>query len=250
MFVEPDGAQIKIEQARDVLQFLSLRNLGRARIILIDPAHAMGPQAANALLKALEEPPPGTYFILVTSQAAALLPTIRSRSQLVRFKPLSTAELSRVLTAQGITSPDPWTVSNAHGSVEMASRLSESRESYVELEDLVARYLATAPARFPNEEISALRERMKDRSSQNFVATLLQSLMSDTLRAQAGVNVERDSQWVDLVQGLAKFKPEAIRILSERSIEFEHDLARNVDRGLLLENFALIVKQGSQGGLG
>ena len=72
--------QIKIEQVRATEGFLAVgTHRGGARIILIDPADAMNPAAQSALLKNLEEPPPGTLYLLVTSRPRRLLPTIRSR---------------------------------------------------------------------------------------------------------------------------------------------------------------------------
>lgn len=72
--------QIKIEQVRELADFLNLRShRGRLRIALVHPAEDMNENAANALLKGLEEPPSGAIFILVSDRPARLLPTIRSR---------------------------------------------------------------------------------------------------------------------------------------------------------------------------
>ena len=72
--------EIKVDQVRGLDSFLSLRShRGRRRIVLVHPAEAMNLNAANALLKALEEPQPGAHFILVSHRPARLLPTIRSR---------------------------------------------------------------------------------------------------------------------------------------------------------------------------
>ncbi|HYX45751.1 MAG TPA: DNA polymerase III subunit delta' [Sphingomicrobium sp.] len=72
--------QIRIEQVRELADFLNLRShRGRLRIALIHPAEDMNENAANALLKGLEEPPAGAVFILVSHRPARLPPTIRSR---------------------------------------------------------------------------------------------------------------------------------------------------------------------------
>lgn len=72
--------QIKIEQVRELADFLNLRShRGRLRVALIHPAEDMNENAANALLKGLEEPPAGAVFILVSHRPARLPPTIRSR---------------------------------------------------------------------------------------------------------------------------------------------------------------------------
>ena len=61
---------------------------GRAKVFVVREAERMNPEAQNALLKTLEEPPPDTYIVLVTISAGRLLPTTRSRAQLVPFGPL------------------------------------------------------------------------------------------------------------------------------------------------------------------
>ena len=65
--------------------------------MIIDPADDLERNAANALLKALEEPPAGTYFLLVTHRPGRLLPTIRSRCRVLRFNPLDHAAMERIL---------------------------------------------------------------------------------------------------------------------------------------------------------
>lgn len=72
--------QIRVEQIRDLADFFSLSaHQGGRRVVVIHPAEAMNPNAANALLKNLEEPPPDLLFILVTHKSQQLLPTILSR---------------------------------------------------------------------------------------------------------------------------------------------------------------------------
>lgn len=89
---------IRIGQIRDVQRRLNTRpTLGDRRAVIIDPADDLERAAANALLKSLEEPPAGTYFLLVSHSPARLLPTIRSRCRTLRFPALDGATLSRLL---------------------------------------------------------------------------------------------------------------------------------------------------------
>jgi DNA polymerase-3 subunit delta' len=84
------ATEIKIQQIRDLQQALSLKAFnGGRRVILIHEADRMGQATANALLKALEEPGENTFFILLTDRFKAVLPTIASRCQKLRFMPLS-----------------------------------------------------------------------------------------------------------------------------------------------------------------
>ena len=76
---------IRIAQIRAMQARLSTRpTMGDKRAIIIDPSDDLERNAANALLKSLEEPPAGTYFLLVAHSPARLLPTIRSRCRVLR----------------------------------------------------------------------------------------------------------------------------------------------------------------------
>ncbi|MXO64519.1 DNA polymerase III subunit delta' [Altericroceibacterium endophyticum] len=89
---------ISVDQIRRMQQRLTTRpTLGTRRAIIIDPADDMEKGASNALLKSLEEPPAGSYFLLVTHRPGKLLPTIRSRCRLLRFPQISDSEIDAIL---------------------------------------------------------------------------------------------------------------------------------------------------------
>ncbi|HZS04852.1 MAG TPA: DNA polymerase III subunit delta' [Blastocatellia bacterium] len=98
--VRPDGAFIKIAQTRALAEEVQFRpREGRQRFFLIDEADKLREEAANSLLKTLEEPPATSTIILITSRPDALLITIRSRAQRLNFTPLSVEEMERYLAA-------------------------------------------------------------------------------------------------------------------------------------------------------
>ena len=70
---------------------------GERRAVIVDPADDLEPSASNALLKSLEEPPPGTYFLLIAHRIGRLLPTIRSRCRVLRFPPVPEAAIDALL---------------------------------------------------------------------------------------------------------------------------------------------------------
>ncbi|MCD1624069.1 DNA polymerase III subunit delta' [Citromicrobium bathyomarinum] len=93
---------ISIDQIRAMQARLTTRpTLGAFRAIIIEPADDLERSAANALLKSLEEPPAGTFFLLVTHRPGLLLPTIRSRARILRFNPLSMGAVEDALRAAG-----------------------------------------------------------------------------------------------------------------------------------------------------
>ncbi|MGQ9654476.1 MAG: DNA polymerase III subunit delta' [Thermodesulfobacteriota bacterium] len=98
LLVEPQGSQIRIDQIRDLQRRMVYRPLvGSRRCVIMDRAHDMNLQAANALLKVLEEPPEGNVMILITRSTSVLPPTIVSRCQVIQFSPLSPEEVARCL---------------------------------------------------------------------------------------------------------------------------------------------------------
>ena len=70
---------------------------GAARVFLVDDADKLNDSSANALLKVLEEPPHTSHLVLITSRPAMLLPTIRSRCQMIRFSPIAAKEIEKYL---------------------------------------------------------------------------------------------------------------------------------------------------------
>lgn len=93
---------IAVEAVREVIRKTGFHRFdSKRRFILIDPAESMADPAANALLKTLEEPPAGTGFFLIASNASRLLPTIVSRCQRIRFGAVDTGVIQRWLEAAG-----------------------------------------------------------------------------------------------------------------------------------------------------
>jgi len=89
---------ITVEQIREMQRRLTTRpTLGENRAIIIDPADDLEKSAVNALLKSLEEPPSGTYFLLIAHQPGRLLPTIRSRCRTLRFASLSAKDIDALI---------------------------------------------------------------------------------------------------------------------------------------------------------
>lgn len=89
---------LAVDEIRKVGQFLSLTSHdGGYRVVIVDAADDMNTNAANALLKNLEEPPKRTLFVLIVHAPGSLLPTIRSRCQTIRLAPLAGHELLAVL---------------------------------------------------------------------------------------------------------------------------------------------------------
>jgi DNA polymerase-3 subunit delta' len=145
LIVEPgESGSIKIEQVRDVVDRAAYRPFeGRRRVVIIDHADALVVQAQNALLKTLEEPPPASVFILITSRPDALLPTVLSRCPRLRFRPLAEADVAAALIKQGRTEAEARAIAaTADGSIGQA--LAASGTDLVAARNAALRTLAYA----------------------------------------------------------------------------------------------------------
>src|SRR5260221_13206905 len=99
--------QIRIEQVRELADFLAIgTHRGGLRVILVYPAEAMNANTQNALLKNLEEPPPATVFLLVTTQAERLLATVRTRCLKLTFPFPPPDPVLRWLKEKGAAHPE------------------------------------------------------------------------------------------------------------------------------------------------
>jgi len=122
---------VTVDEIRRVNRFLSMTaHDGGWRVVIIDPADDMNTNAANALLKNLEEPPSKTVFVLVVHSVGSLLRTIRSRSQTIRLAPLTDDELKQALGAfEDVAMADgaelDALVRRANGSVRNAILLAQ-----------------------------------------------------------------------------------------------------------------------------
>jgi DNA polymerase-3 subunit delta' len=100
--VQPDGAAIKINQIRELKHQLVFPPLeAKYRVVVIEDVHTMRREAANSLLKTLEEPEENNLLILTADQAGEILPTILSRCQIVPFAPLPYGQIADILKQAG-----------------------------------------------------------------------------------------------------------------------------------------------------
>lgn len=227
LWIQPSGEWIKVEQIHDVLRKLSLRSLTSYRIVVIEEAEKLNAQSSNALLKALEEPPDQTHFILITSSLARMLPTIRSRVQSFRFFPLSTRELQEL-------SPEApsWALNASRGQVseledwqseEISQFLSEAENGFLALgkQDLEG-WLNLFPL-------------IKDRANARRMAKTLQFFFRDLV-----AEVNEDEQTLPFSGRLRPYFSWPSHQLAkawEKAFELEMSIAQNGDRSLLFQNY-------------
>src|SRR5262245_41556775 len=136
----PDGANLRIEQVRQLQRHLSLvANEGGRRVGLLQDADTLTLQAANALLKTLEEPPPGATLILVARSSGALPPTIRSRTIRLRIQAPSVESVAEALARGGLDPDDARLAAELGGGTPASAQAwaEEHLETARELRALV-----------------------------------------------------------------------------------------------------------------
>jgi DNA polymerase-3 subunit delta' len=140
LLIEPgDTGSIKVDQVRDGVERTGYRPFeGRRRVVIIDDADALMITAQDALLKTLEEPPPASVFVLVTSRPDVLLPTVRSRCHRLRFGRLAPADVAAVLMAEHqYSEADAYAAASAADG-SLGAALEESAEGWVDAREAAA----------------------------------------------------------------------------------------------------------------
>jgi DNA polymerase-3 subunit delta' len=239
--LEEDATQIKIAQIRQLLSMLNLQPLeGRNKIFIIDPAEALNDEAANALLKGLEEPPENSYFFLVTINVQELLFTVRSRCQVYNFTPLTLPEIRQ----HGIT--DELTVRWSQGSIGRARALDITRvksEREVVL-DFLETVIASKEEQF--QDLFGVSAEL-GRAKQDFDnrMDILAVLLADLLYTHEGVAekiVNVDLR--DRLQSLANRVPiERLLKMADFLRFIESSLRTHVNRQMLTDVLALTANE-------
>lgn len=178
----PEGKRrIPIELVREAERWLAVSpHEGKAKVLVIDPADQMSEPAANALLKTLEEPRSGSFIVLVTAASSALLPTVRSRCQAVRFRALAPGTVEALLIDEGM---DP----GAASLVASLSQGSMDRAAYYADEELeeklgaVLSLISAAVETTPAEAMGAAAELRGDREGTIGALQLTLSVLEELL---------------------------------------------------------------------
>lgn len=222
---------LSVDEVRRLKSFLGHTAVGDGwRVVIVDPADDLNAQAANALLKSLEEPPARTVFLLIVAEPGRLLPTIRSRCRVLPLAPLADADLwlaaGAAMTAAGVEPPLPderkRVTALAEGSVRRFLTLAAG--GGLAMADKVARALSLLP-KVDWPAVHALADDVSgadntDRFDQ-FYELLLERLRAlIRARATAAAGVDGDlaarlipaaalASWAELWERIAREKAEA-----------------------------------------
>jgi DNA polymerase-3 subunit delta' len=238
----PDGPlrQISIHQMRLLKERAQLSPMrGRHRVFLIDHIDRANEQAANSLLKVLEEPPPHLILILTAENVYDLLPTIRSRSVIIHMTALAPRQMEAFAAARG-WEPGDRRISLAAGSPGNAVTMDWETWDERRRRMLILLEVASGQARFSawvkdSEKISS----SKSEKLESYLE-LLYSLLEDVLLARHGFPPRRHR---DLEAGMRRLAGatsfEWLAAAVKRVDEMAHFARRNIQKGVALDAFAL-----------
>jgi DNA polymerase-3 subunit delta' len=240
--VEPEGAYIKVEQVRAINAEVHYQPFeGRFRAVIFDPADQMRAEAANSLLKTLEEPASRTVLVLVTSQYHLLLPTIRSRSQVLQFTAIPEDRITRHLAeAAGIAAADARLAAALSGG-SLGAALRFDAAAYREVRGQAMRFVSLLLAKGSFADASRLiaglpKERDPFRAWLDVVDALLQEVYY--VRAAPG-RVSRADAIEDILELAGRTTRPAVVSAIHSFRNLRRATAFNVNRQIALESLFL-----------
>lgn len=177
-----------------------------ARVFIIDDADKMNDPASNALLKTLEEPAATSYIFLITSRLDSLLPTIRSRCQILRFGPVATSEIERFLRRSDKFLPEEVALAARMADGSIGRALRTDVEKFRQIRERMVEVLENPLMRNDRAELLRIAESMNDAKHkpdfEDHIATL-KVLLHDVWILKAGAT-EEDLVNLDIVAKLSE----------------------------------------------
>jgi DNA polymerase-3 subunit delta' len=238
LIVEPATAAIKIEQVRDAVREIEGRPFeGRSRAVVFNGAHLMTEQAQNALLKSLEEPPSTSHVLLLTPSPQALLPTIRSRCQLLRLSPLPQGLLARHLEERLGLGPEEARLRAALAGGSLGAALAFESDAYRERRERLLALLERLPEHGPLERLEAAERLSEADDDAQATLLVLRTLLRDVAALRiAGSGAALNADVAERLAALARSPlGERAATLAEAVGESQEALSGNANRLLTFD---------------
>ena len=235
----PREKTIKIDALREMIDALSRHSLeGGRRVVLIENAERMTPQAQNCLLKTLEEAAGDSYFLLTADVESALLPTIRSRCRVVRMQPWTEERIKSALLARGIPEPRARDLAlYCEGSLGKALKMQED-EQYWTARDLVRRTFLSV--RTPGDAAGAAQLIKDQRDSGDMLLDILEQEIRALMRDKT-LNVPQAGE--DAPPLWRNADPRSLRIILEAVMTARRQRAANVGWAALAEGLLQTISE-------
>lgn len=210
--IVPYNKNILVDSIRELETEANFRpNEAAARIFIIDDADKMNDAASNALLKTLEEPPAAAHIFLIASRPDALLPTIRSRCQMLRFAPIPLSEIEIHLLKDKTVSPEDAALLSKLSGGRLGYAVGADPEKFRARRDAMMKVLESILIRKDRAELLRVAEEMNDakhKDSYESNLQILQTLIHDlwALRQSADARIQIN---VDLANDLRRLAEHA-----------------------------------------
>lgn len=239
---EEAGKDIKIEQVKEMAKQAAFAPvLSEHKVCIIDDAGQMTAEAANSLLKLLEEPPPGWLFILITQQAERLLPTVLSRVVRLRFDAPDSSAVRQILKAKGITQNTQVLAALAGGSPGRA--LSYNQADIFAIRREALDLLKKLPLQNPFGYIGALGWGEKyDRAAALLLTEQFIYLLRDVLLVQSGARGQVYN--TDIMAGLDGIAADWPLHTARQGVNAAQEAWQNINKNVSAKNVleALVLK--------
>lgn len=206
-----------------------------ARFFIVDAAEKMADPAANALLKTLEEPPPTTHIFLITSRPDSLLPTIRSRCQMLRFAPVETDKIERYLIDQRAFTHDEARIAARLSRGSIGRAVSINVEKFRARRERMLTVLRSAIGNIDRAELLRISEEMQDAKNKDsfeenleIIETLIHDVWLLKISGDPANLVNTDE--AEALSDLAKSAPGDLPNWLAMTEKLRQDLAVNINR--------------------
>jgi len=247
--VRPYKQIIRVKPMRELEREANFRPFeGVARIFIVEDADYMNDQAANALLKTLEEPPATSHLILTTTNPMALLATIRSRCQIIRFAPIPASEIEKFLIQQNTSADDAKLLARtSRGSLGRA--LSADIDDYRDRREAMLAILKALTLTGDRAQLLRASEELataKDRTDYELSLDVLEALIRDAWSLSLGrpadstINIDRIK---DLERIAAELRSEKAAAWLTTIEELRGTLEVNINRKIASDGMLVSMAQ-------
>ncbi|MDR6555172.1 DNA polymerase III subunit delta' [Paenibacillus qinlingensis] len=245
--VAPEGASIKIEQIRELQKEFAYRaTASGTKIYVLHQAEKMTVQAANSLLKFLEEPNSRVVAILITENGNALLPTIQSRAQWIQFTPMAREQMVLSLLEEGLPAALVGPAVHVTAGLQAARDLIAANW-FAEMRTVMLQLAKETLTRFPTSMIT-VQQRIVKTELADHVSTLFDLLIL-WFKDMVQLRLERRDKLVyndqlDWMSSLALSRDVSVWVrMMEQAVDLQKRLRSNANSQLVIEKM-LVEMQG------
>lgn len=248
-WIEPDGHSIKIDQIKRLQAEFTYSGLeSEQKVYILTAAHTLTVNAANRILKFLEEPNNQTTALLLTEQGGQILPTIRSRCQIIDLQPLNELDFKKELETIGIPAAETALLSTLTSNLDEAQEYSQdewfaqARKIVLQLVDMYT----TAPTDVFLYVHQEWLPHFKERAQQELAYDLLMIAFKDVLHA----HLQMDTSLViykageeRLMRAIHRFTAGEVASILRTILEAKRKLQQHVHPTLVLEQLTLHIQR-------